>query len=725
MKTRTVRSSTSESSTDIGRRSFLVVSTAAAGSLVLGLTPFAATSAPTAATLQTMNAFVAIHSTGRVLLTMAKVEMGQGTYTALPMLLAEELEVDLDSVDLAHAPPNAKVYGIPIGDQFTGGSTSIQFMWEPMRRAGATARTMLIQTAAARWKVSPESCHAQSGVVIHEPSGRRIGYGQLVTGASKLPVPVDVKLKSPDQFRLVGKPLKRLDTPAKVNGSAVFGIDVVVPGMKVATVAASPVIGGTLLSVEEGGVRSMPGVRGVIRIADAVAVVADNLWQAKQGLAALRITWSPGPNAELDTQALRNLMVGSLSRTGVPARNDGDALATLASAPRRIDATYVNPLLAHAAMEPLSCVVHVQTGKAEIWTGTQVPARARDAAAKLLDLPPESVTLNNHLLGGAFGRRLEHDYVDQAVLFAKQWNGPLKIVWTREEDIQHDVPRGMYAHRVSACLDAKGNPLALLHKIAGPSNYATFIPASTKDGIDADSVEGSVQFRYDIPHMRTEWIREDGPIPTTFWRGVGPTRNLVVLESFIDELASIAGRDPVEYRLGLLGKDERAHHVVSRAAAIAGWNSPLPARSGRGVALLYAWKTYLAQVVELAVGEDGQVLVKRVVCVVDCGSVVNPDTVVAQMQGGIIYALSAALHGEITLRNGRVEQSNFHDYQVVRMNETPVIDVELVQSREAPGGVGEPGTAGFFGAFVNAVFAATGKRIYSLPAPASALRAAA
>jgi isoquinoline 1-oxidoreductase beta subunit len=670
------------------------------------------------------NAFVTISADESVTLTMAKIEMGQGTYTSIPMLLVEELEVDITKVKVRHAPPDAKTYGLPIGDQFTGGSTSVRLMFEPMRQAGAAARTVLIQAAAEQWKVDPAACVAERGQVIHKATGRRLSYGKLVARASQLPLPTKVTLKPVSDFKLIGKPVKRLDAKGKTDGTAKYGIDADVPGMKFASVVNSPVIGGKVKSVDDSATRSMRGVRQVVVLDSAVAVVADNTWYAKQGAAALKIDWDDGPNARLSTEELRKLMVDTLRKPGAVARNDGDAHKIIAADPKRVESLYINQMLAHAAMEPVNATVHVKADSAEIWTGTQVPARLRDSAAKLLGLAPEQVTLNNSLLGGGFGRRLYHDQVDQAVLIGKRVAGPVKITWTREEDIQHDVFRGLYAHSVSASLNEQGYPVALWHKFAGPSNLATFAPAFIgPDGVDSEAVDGSKNLTYAIANMRTEHVREEGPVSTGFWRGVGPSRNVPVLESFIDELAVRARKDPVEYRLAMLQKNDRARHVVARAAELARWGEKLPQRRAKGVALLFAFDTYIAQVVDLSVDSAGQIKVHKVTCVVDCGLVVNPDTVVAQMQSGINFGLTAAMYGEVTLKDGRVQQSNFHDYQPLRMSEAPAIEVEIVKSTESLGGIGEPGTSAVLAAFSNAVHAATGKRLYTLPAKAEQLGA--
>lgn len=711
-----------------GRRGFLKVA-AAGGSLMVGFWSLpgealaaAARGAPAPADL---NAFIAIGADDSVTLTMPKVEMGQGTYTSIPMLIAEELEVDMDKIVLRHAPPDINRFGAPFGDQFTGGSLSIRTMYEPMRQAGAAARMVLIQAAADGWHVAPESCHAEHGAVLHGASGRRIRYGKLVAAAARLPAPGKIVLKEAKDFKLIGTPVKRLDAKGKTDGTAMFGIDAQASGLKVAVVAASPVIGGKLKSVDDARALKLRGVRQVVKLDNAVAVVADNYWYARQGLAALDIAWDEGEHATLSTEGLRNMMLAALNKPGKVARNDGDALKAIAADSKRIEAIYINPLLAHATMEPMNCTVHVKgDGTAEIWTGSQVPARARDLAARVLGLAPEQVTLHNHMIGGGFGRRLYADYVAQAAAVAMQVKGPVKLVWSREEDIQHDMFRGLYAHSVSASLDASGKPTAFSHKIAGPSNLATFAPGWLKDGLDIDNVEGSDIFSYDIPNMRSEYTREDGPVPTGFWRGVGPTRNMAVLESFMDELAQHAGQDPLAYRLALLGKEPRAANVLKIAARMAGWGEELPARSGRGIALMRAWGTYLAQVIDVSVDDAGEVTVKRVVCAVDCGQVVNPDTVVAQIQSGINYGLAAGLYGRITLKDGRIEQSNFHDYRVLRMNEAPTIAVELVKSTEAPGGIGEPGTAGVGAALTNAVFAATGVRVREMPLQPALLKRA-
>jgi isoquinoline 1-oxidoreductase beta subunit len=644
--------------------------------------------------------------------------MGQGTYTSMPMLLAEELEVGLDQVRVEHAPPDDKLYGLPgWGVQMTGASTSVRLLYEPLRQAGAAARTMLVAAAAQTWDVDPATCRAHRGVVTHPPTGRKLAYGALADRAAKMPVPTQVKLKDAKDFTLIGTPAKRLDTPAKVNGTAQYGIDVRLPGMKIATVAASPVVGGKLVSVDDSKAKRIKGVRQIVRLDDVVAVVADNMWAAKEGLRALVIRWDDGPNGTVNTADVVKELAEAAQTQGVVVRKDGDAAAAIAAAPRKIEAVYEVPFLAHAAMEPVNCTVHVRPDSCEVWTGSQVLSRAQAGAAKVTGLPLEKVVVHNYYLGGAFGRRLEFDYVPQAVRIGQHVQGPVKVIWTREEDIQHDVYRPHYYDRMAAGLDAQGQPIAWTHRLVGPAILARWAPPVFKNGIDADAVDGAEQLLYDIPSIRIEYVRHEEPVLNTgFWRGVGVTHNNFVIESFIDELAAAAKKDPVEYRRSLLRKSPRATAVLDLAAQAAGWGRPLPAGRGRGVSVLYSgWNSYLAQVAEVSVSKAGEVRVHRIVCAIDCGAIVNPDTVKAQAEGGIIFGIGGALWGEVTLEKGRVQQSNYHDFRVMRINEAPPIEVHLVRNLEAPGGMGEPPTAVTAAALSNAIFAVTGKRIRKLP----------
>jgi len=717
----------------LSRRAFLEVGAAIGGGLLLGFTLPGRTQRR--ADRFAPNAFIRIDRDGRVTLMMHKVEMGQGTYTSMPMLLAEELEVDLAQVRLEHAPPDDALYAEPLfGVQETGGSTSVRGNFEPLRRAGAAARTLLVAAAAQTWKVTATSCRAERGEVVHAPTGRRLGYGALVDQAATLAVPPNPPLKDPKDWTLIGTPAKRLDGPEKVNGAAQFGIDVRLPGMQVATLAACPVFGGKLGSVDDAKARAVPGVRQVVRLDDAVAVVADHMWAAKQGLAALAIRWDEGPNARLGTADIVQQLAAASQRSGVVARKVGDAAQAMAGAARKLEAIYELPFLAHATMEPVNCTVHVRPDGCDIWVGTQVPTFTRTAAAQLTGLPRERVQVHNHLLGGGFGRRLEVDFVRRAVRIAMQVSGPVKVVWTREEDIQHDMYRPYYYDRIAAGLDERGRPVAWTHRVTGSSIIARVtselfpknlrviralglhqLVASIR-GLDTDAVEGAAEPPYELPNIRVEYVRQEPPgIPTAFWRGVGPTHNIFVVESFIDELAAATRQDPFQYRRALLDQAPRAKAVLELAALHAGWGQPLPPGSGRGIALLHAFGSYIAQVAEVVVSKQGEVRVPRVVCAVDCGVIVNPDTVKAQMESGIIFGISGALWGEITFKDGRVEQHNFNDYRVLRINEAPVIEVHLVQSSEAPGGIGEPGTSAVMPAVANAIFAATGKRIRRLP----------
>ncbi len=705
----------------VSRREFLIAGAAAGGGLLLGWRIDARPLSPVFAP----NAFIRIGTDGRVTMIMGQVEMGQGMYTAMPMLLAEELEVGLDQVRLEHAPPDDKLYANPIFHfQATGGSTSVKGLYEPMRRAGATARTMLMAAAAKRWKVDPASCRAERGAVIHTPSHRRLSYGALAAAAAALPIPDNVVLKRPEDFKLIGTPAKRLDTPDKVNGRAQFGIDVRLPGMKIATVAASPALGGTVAGLDEAKAMAIAGVRQIVKLDDVVAVVADHMWAAKQGLAALAIRWDDGPNAKVSTADVVRELDAASQQPGVVARKEGDAAAAIAGAAGKLEAVYQAPFLAHTTMEPINCTVHVRPDGCEVWTGSQVLARAQATAAQVTGLPLEKVVVHNHLLGGGFGRRLEVDYVTQAVRIAKQVDGPVKVVWSREEDVQHDVYRPYYYDRMAAGLDAHGKPIAWTHRLVGPSILARWAPPAFRNGLDGDALDGAVHLQYDIPAIQVEYVRHEEPVVNTgFWRGVGVTHNTFVIESFIDELALAAKADPFEYRRALLAKSPRARTVLELAAQQAGWGETLPAGRGRGIALMYSgWDTYVVQVAELSVSESGEVRVHRIVCAVDCGTVVNPDIVKAQIEGGVIFGIGGALWGEVTLKNGRVEQSNFHDVRVLRMNETPPIEVHLVRNLEPPGGIGEPGTAVTAPALANAIFAATGKRIRKLPL-VSALKA--
>jgi isoquinoline 1-oxidoreductase beta subunit len=709
---------------NLSRRGFLAGAAGAGGGLVLSLSlPFGRSDAATSGDFAP-NAFIRIGSDGQVVLTMPYVEMGQGTYTSIPMLIAEELEVNLKQVRLEHAPPNEKLYANPLlGVQATGNSNAMRGAWKPLREVGATARVMLVAAAAKRWGVDSKTCRARDGEVIHDATGRRLKYGELAGEAAQMAVPENVSLKRPEAFKLIGTPAKRLDAPGKVNGTARYGIDARPPGVKIATLTQSPVFGGRLKSLDDAAARAVKGVRQIVQLDDAVAVVADHMGAAKKGLEALKIEWDDGPHAGLATAQIAQELEQATLGSGTVAQKVGDADKALAGAATKVEAKYQLPFLAHATMEPMNCTVHVRKDECEIWIGSQAVARVQAMAAKAAGLPTEKVIVHNHLIGGGFGRRLEADGAVRAVEIAKHVDGPVKVVWTREEDIQHGMYRPYWFDRLSAGLDAQGRPVAWKNRFAGPSVIARWLPPAFKDGLDPDSTEGAIDLVYDLPNFHVEFVRVEPPgIPTAFWRSVGPSHNVFVTESFVDELSSAAGQDAVAYRRKLLDRNPRARAVLDLAAEKSGWGQALPKGSGRGVALQFVFGSYMAQVAEVEVSRDGTVRVRRVVCSMDCGTVVNPDTVQAQLQSGVIFGATAALYGEITLKDGRVEQSNFDSYQMLRMNEAPAIDVHIVKSAEPPGGMGETGTSLIVPAIANAIFAATGKRLRKMPVDSNLLK---
>jgi isoquinoline 1-oxidoreductase beta subunit len=540
-----------------------------------------------------------------------------------------------------------------------------------------------------------------------------------------MPVPANVALKKPEEFKLIGTPAKRLDIAGKVNGAAVYGMDARPPGVKIATLAQSPVFGGKVKSVDDTAAKAVKGVRQIVRLDDAVAVVADHMGAAKKALEALKIEWDGGSLAALSTADVARELEQATLKKGAVAQKIGDAEKEMVNAATKVEAIYQLPFLAHATMEPMNCTVHFRGSECEIWIGTQAIARVQKMAAAAAGLPVEKVIVHNHLIGGGFGRRLEADGAVRAVQIAKQVDGPVKVVWTREEDIQHDLYRPYWFDRLAAGLDKDGKPIVWTNHFAGSSVIARWLPPGFKDGLDPDSTEGAIDLVYGFPNLQVEYSRVEPPgIPTGFWRSVGPSHNVFVTESFVDELAAAAKQDPIAYRGALLDHNPRAKAVLDLAAEKADWGQPLPKGRGRGVSLQFVFGSYLAQVAEVEVAKDGSVRVHRVTCAMDCGTVVNPDTVQAQLQSGIIFGVTAALYGEITLKNGRVEQTNFDTYQILRMNEAPAIEVHLVKSSEPPGGMGETGTSAIVPAIANAVFAATGKRLRKMPIDPNALKQA-
>ncbi len=660
------------------------------------------------------NAFIRIDRSGKTTLVMPQVEMGQGVYTAISMILAEELDADFAQVAVEHAPPDDKLYANPIfGIQVTGNSNSIRAFWQPLRTAGATARAMLVQAAAQQWQVDPASCSAANGEVLHAASGRKLAYGELVDGANAQTPPKDVALKDPKDLVLIGKPLKRIDTPDKVNGNAVYGVDAMLPGMKFATLKDCPVYGGKVARVDDSAAKKVRGVQQVIVLDDLVAVVGDNTWAAMKGAEALQIDWNEGPNASLSSNDIWRDLRAASEKDGAVAISRGDIAKGLATG-ERVEASYEMPFLAHATMEPINITVHLKPDSCEIWIGTQVLSRVQSDAAKAAGLPVEKVIAHNHLLGGGFGRKLETDMVVKAVRIAKHVDGPVKVMWTREEDIQHDLCRPVYRDTIAATL-VDGKVFGWKYKVSGASVMARWFPAAYKDGVDTDAVDSAVDMPYEIPNFQVEYVRAEPPMPTGFWRGVGPNNNVFAIECFIDELARKVGKDPIAFRRSMLVKQPRFLAALDLAAEKSGWGQPLPARVGRGVCLQPSFASFIVTVVEAEVDEVGEVRLRRITSAVDTGIAVNPDTIAAQVQGGLVFGLTAALYGEITYEKGRVQQSNFNDYRMLRIDQTPDIEVHVIKSGEAPGGIGETGATAGPPALRNAIYAATGVALRRMP----------
>jgi isoquinoline 1-oxidoreductase beta subunit len=661
------------------------------------------------------NAFIRIAGDGTVTLVMPQCEMGQGVYTSIAQILAEELDADFARVVLEHAPPSDKLYGNPFfGIQVTGNSNSIRAFWEPLRKAGATARALLVQAAAQQWQVDAATCRTANSEVFHDPSGRKRGYGELAAAAGTQTPPENPPLKAVKDFVLVSKPLKRLDTAEKVNGTAQYGIDALPPGVKFASVTLSPVQGGKVVKVDDSKAKTMPGVRQVVVLDDVVAVIGDHTWAAKQGLAALEIEWDDGPNAKISSADVWNDLRAASETKGAIAREEGDADKALGDGDR-LDAAYEVPLLAHATMEPMNCVIHVTADGCEVWIGTQVMTRVQGEVAKALNLAPEKVIVHQHLLGGGFGRRLEADMAVVSARIAQKVDGPLKVIWSREEDIRHDVYRPVYRDVISASLkDGKIN--GWTYRVTGSAVLARWYPPAYQKEIDIDGVDSAADIPYGIPNLRVEFVRkEPGVVTTGFWRGVGPNNNVFAIESFMDELAHKAGKDPVDFRVSMLDKTPRLKAAVQLVAQKSGWGEKLPARVGRGISAQVSFGSFISTVVEAEVDSNGEVKLRRIVSAVDTGIPVNPDTIIAQLQGGLVFSLTAALFGEITIKNGRVEQSNFHDYRMLRINEVPPVEVHLIASEEHPGGIGETGANAGPPSLCNALYAATGIRLRRLP----------
>ncbi len=685
------------------------------------------------------NAWIRIGTDDTVTVIVDRAEMGQGVSTSLPMLVAEELDADWTTVRYQFAEAN-RAYNNPLlvmaptnisMGQITGGSTSVRAAWGPLREAGAKARMMLITAAAGQWGVPPERCSTEAGAVV-APDGRRVRYGALATAAAAVPVPPRVTLKNPKDYRIIGTPVKRLDLVEKVTGRAGFGIDAMPEGVLTAVVARCPVFGGSLRSVDDAAARRIPGVRHVAPIDSGVAVIAEGYSAARAGRDALKIEWDEGPLATLDDASIDARLEALAKGEGNLARKVGEGAAALGGASKTLEAVYTVPYLAHATMEPMNCTADVRADRVTLWAPTQFPTGfkltgggARGVAAKIAGVPVDAVTVHTTHLGGGFGRRWESDFVAEACLASKAAGAPVKVIWSREDDIRHDVYRPAARHALRGGVSASGAPLVWSHQIVCPSIVAKFLPSwlpgfaahlsgPLKGGVDWNAIEGAVELPYEFPHAEIRYIQADLGVPVGFWRSVGHSHTAFAMECFVDELAELAGKDSLEFRRGLLGGSPRHLGVLNLAAERAGWGTPAPAGRFRGMAVHDSFGSFVAQVAEISI--DGSALrVHRVVCAVDCGRVVNPDTVAAQMEGGIVFGLTAALMGRVTLEKGRVKQSNFHDYRLLTMREAPAIEVHIVPSSLAPGGVGEPGTPPIAPAVANAVFAATGKRVRQLP----------
>jgi isoquinoline 1-oxidoreductase beta subunit len=722
----------SAASARIPRRDFLKNSAAIGSGLCIAayipeLAARPLENSPASGTVFAPNAFVRIAPDDSVTIIANHSEMGQGIYTSLPMLLNEELEADWSRIKVEPAPVDAAYNHTVYGIQMTGGSTTTPSEWERFRKMGAMARLMLVDAAAQKWNVPTSECSVEKGVVLHKASGRKATYGSLVAAASQLTPPANIPLKDPKQFTLIGKSVRRLDTPSKTNGTAQFGLDVRIPGMLFALVARPPVFGGKVVSVDATEALKIKGVRAVEQIPSGVAVVATAFWPAKLGREKLKITWDDGENANLSTPQMLADFSRQSASPGTIARKTGDPSAALASAAKSITAEYDVPYLAHCMMEPLNCVVDLRADSCELWTGTQFETGDRASAARVAGLPPEKVKLNTTLLGGGFGRRanVASDFVVEAVHVAKVAKAPIKVIWTREDDLAGGWYRPMWHDRFSAGLDASGNPIAWTHTIVGQSilTGTAFEPYGVKDGIDSASVEGAADLLYGIPNLQVDLHSPKIGVPVQWWRSVGHSHTGFSVESFFDEVAHAGGKDPCELRRALLASQPRMLAVLNLVAEKGGWGKPLAPGRGRGIATHFSFDTYVAQVVEASVEKDGTVRVHRVVCAVDCGRTINPDIVKAQMEGGIVFGLTAVLKTEITLENGRVQQHNFYDYPMLRMFESPEIEVHIVPSEQSPTGVGEPSVPPVAPALTNAIFAITGKRIRRLPIRASDLAA--
>jgi isoquinoline 1-oxidoreductase beta subunit len=695
------------------RRTFLKSSAAAGGGLVIGIAlPDVFRGAAFAASDSAMNAWIRIGSNNSITILCARSEMGQGVVMALPTLVAEELEVDLSKVKVEFAPPGEVYINGMLGGQITGGSTSVRDGWEKLRIAGAQARMMLVSAAAQKWGVDESKLRASNGSVTG-PDGKKASYGSLATAASKLTPPKEVKLKDPSKFRYVGKPLKRMDTADKINGKTVFGIDVKLPGMLYASLAQCPVIGGKVVSFDASKAKGMPGVKHIVQITDGVAVVADSWWRAKTARDTIDVQWDEGPNKALSSASVSAGLAAAMSAPGAQIRQQGNVAEGMKTAAKTVEASYEMPFLSHSPLEPMNFTADVRKDSALLIGSIQFQQLALGMASAITGLKPEQITVKTTFLGGGFGRRIDCDYMAQAVEISKAVGVPVKLVWTREDDMTHDFYRPISLTQMSTGLDASGKPVALSFKMSSPSVTARLFPPLVKDGVDPLMTE-AILVPYDIPNQSVATVIHDTGLRVGYLRSVSHALNVFANESFIDEMAAAAGKDPYEYRLALLDKQPRFKNVLQLAAQKAGWGTPLPAGRARGIGLMEGYDTYMAQVAEVSV-VNGEIKVHRVVVAVDLGMMVNPNIVEQQIESNIVFGLTALLYGDITLKDGRVEQTNFHQYKLLRMPETPKIETHIVKSTEKPGGIGEPGMALLSPTVANAVYALTGKRLRKMP----------
>ena len=665
------------------------------------------------------NAFIRIGTDDIITVIVNHSEMGQGAYTSLPMLVADELEADWAKIRFESAPVDPAYNHPAFGMQATGGSTSTLVEWDRLRKAGATGKYMLIAAAAQTWNVDPSSCKAEKGFVIHPASGKKLSFGQLVEKAATITVPENVTLKDAKDYKFIGKPIKRLDTPEKINGTGIFGLDIKVPGLLTAVIARPPVFGGRVKSFKAEKAKAIPGVKHVIQMDRGIAVVASGFWPAKLGRDALEIVWDDGDLGTLDSKEQTTLYAELAKQAGATAKKEGDVDSAKGKAIKKIDVVYDMPYLAHSPMEPLNCVADVKADSCEIWVGTQFQTADLMAASRITGLNPKQIKLHTTLLGGGFGRRavLDSHFVVEAVQVSKAILTPVKVVWTREDDIRGGYYRPRAYHKISAGLDAAGKPLFWQHNIVCQS-FMVGTPLEgmmVQNGVDGTAVEGASNLPYHIPNMNVAWNMAPNGVPTLWWRSVGSSHTAFAVEGFIDELAKAAGKDPYQYRRMLLDKHPRYLKVLDKVAEKSGWKNPVAAGRGRGIAIHESFGSIVAHVAEVSITKNKTLKVHKVVCAIDCGQIVNPDIIKAQMESCVVFGLTAALYGEITFEKGRVKQGNFNDYKMVRMNEMPVVEVHIIESTEKMGGVGEPGVPPVAPAVMNALFTLTGKRVRNLP----------